>query len=59
MGVRWSEMFELGVLNEDAASNGLTGKHIIGGRVPRPRGGERTIRGTTSLVLDHTWMAEP
>lgn len=30
-------MFELGVPNEEAASNGLTGKHIVGGRVPRPR----------------------
>lgn len=52
-------MFELGVLNEEAASNGLTGKHIVGGRVPRPRGGERIIRGKTSLVLNHTWIEEP
>lgn len=59
MGVRWPEMFELGVLNEEAASNGLTGKHIVGGRVPRPRGGERIIRGKTSLVLNHIWIEEP
>lgn len=53
------EMIELGVLNEEAASNGLTRKHILRGRVPKPRGGDGLLSGTTSLVLDPTLMAEP
>lgn len=51
-------MFELGVLNEEAASNGLTRKHIIRGRVPKPRGGNGLISGTASLGLDPILMAE-
>lgn len=51
-------MIELGVLNEEAASNGLTRKHIIRGRVPKPSGGDGLLCGTTSLVLDPTLMAE-
>lgn len=52
-------MIELGVLNEEAASSGLTRKHIIRGRVPKPRGGEGRLCGTTNLVLEPTLIAEP